>query len=1140
MCGISGIVAALSANDSADLGWLVEESKRVSEAPLNDDGLAIITNSLKFLATRFDQLMSFGTYAEVATRPELRRAVLAAAEAFDRHCATLVTLSSAGRTDLDPVIEALNDYRWQLREELIGSVDRIEALRPAGPASRNQRFVAWTVEQILEAIDKLEVRGRDSAGVAIELAFDARELETPAAAGMIAAIEARRGDADAGDRALYMHRLKSGQAVATFVYKTANLIGRLGDNCAALRNEIRQDALFWQIAALCVQSSVLGHTRWASNGVISLPNCHPVNPSLDGDEPRNDDLGAMFVLNGDVDNYSQLVSEFVESRQRKIGTTITTDAKIIPIVHRWTDNGRPQIDRFRATLRRLEGSMAVCMTDPEHPADALLAQKGSGQSLYAARLVDGWMFASEIYGLASAARHYYDLSPNVVGGSVTLLRADSNQIESVAINDGETVRPSRETIQIFARDIFRGAYDYFLQKEIHDAPGSVEKTLRGRYVRNDGGVQFDHLPVDLWSALSKRAEKPIERIIIIGQGTAGVAAAGIAHLFARALNRNGREDIIIEARRSSELSGAIDNARLEDTLIVAVSQSGTTTDTNRAVDLARARGAFVHAIVNRRNSDLVRKSDSVIFTSDGRDVEMSVASTKAFYSQIAAGKLTALCLADQLGLMSKTEIAHEMAELERLPERIREVLALEPSIGECAERLAPRSRYWAVVGSAANHIAALEIRIKLSELCYKSIPVDFTEDKKHIDLSTEPLTLVIANDLPAAVATDIVKEVAIFRAHSGKPVVFTTAGAEASAFRVYAEDIIELPRIGADLAFVLATAAGHLWGFHAARAIDAGAQRIKGILVAAADAIETGDAGAVTRFIDELGEFVASVGDGAFDSGLSASQVAKMFGILSETRQLAASGEPLAVIARIRTAIPAVKNAFEEVSRPIDTIRHQAKTVTVGTTRPDDAVSLVVRDALGVLDVSESRMRAKDRRRLSVLSKLTDEVLWGASFSVETGSNGDKRIVPLGATPHAGAAAAGDDAGRPIGLFRRCLNNSEAVLGQHDGAHCVMVPLSGEDDARIETLVCLAIGFLPYAPRDQVLGVLEQFGRYDDLLAKAEEELGPEGGALLDRAIAATPPAAVVFGSMTLSAAPPAVTFTPAKAGATKSKRAAA
>ena len=88
---------------------------------------------------------------------------------------------------------------------------------------------------------------------------------------------------------------------------------------------------------------------------------------------------------------------------------------------------------------------------------------------------------------------------------------------------------------------------------------------------------------------------------------------------------------------------------MSDTLIVAVSQSGTTTDTNRTVDLARGRGASVIGIVNRRGSDLTDKADGVLYTSDGRDVEMSVASTKAFYAQVAAGVLLACAIAEAAG-----------------------------------------------------------------------------------------------------------------------------------------------------------------------------------------------------------------------------------------------------------------------------------------------------------------------------------------------------------------------------------------------------------------------------------------------------------------------------------------------------------
>jgi glutamine---fructose-6-phosphate transaminase (isomerizing) len=260
-------------------------------------------------------------------------------------------------------------------------------------------------------------------------------------------------------------------------------------------------------------------------------------------------------------------------------------------------------------------------------------------------------------------------------------------------------------------------------------------------------------------------------------------------------------------------------------LLIAISQSGTTTDTNRTVDVAGSQGAWIHAIVNRRNSPLVSKSNSHFYTSDGRDVEMAVASTKAFYSQIAAGKLTALLLAQEFASMTNDEIYREIQELERLPAEIESVLQQSDHTKECAENYGPSSRNWAVVGNGPNKIAADEIRIKLSELCYKSIPCDFTEDKKHIDLSTEPLTIVVANDLPDRLVQDTAKEVAIFKAHNGKPLVLSAKGE--TRFNEYAERIIEVPAMGAGLAFVLATVAGHLWGFHAAKAIDSRADELR-------------------------------------------------------------------------------------------------------------------------------------------------------------------------------------------------------------------------------------------------------------------------------------------------------------------------
>ena len=149
---------------------------------------------------------------------------------------------------------------------------------------------------------------------------------------------------------------------------------------------------------------------------------------------------------------------------------------------------------------------------------------------------------------------------------------------------------------------------------------------------------------------------------------------------------------------------------------------------------------------------------------------------------------------------------------------MRTVLDARPQIAEAARRFAPSRRYWAVVGNGPNRVAAEEVRIKLSELCYKSIACDVTEDKKHIDLSSEPLILVCAAGLVGSTADDVAKEVAIYRAHKAAPIVIATEGEE--RFRA-ALQVISVPAVEPALAFVLSAMVGHLFGYEAALAIDA-------------------------------------------------------------------------------------------------------------------------------------------------------------------------------------------------------------------------------------------------------------------------------------------------------------------------------
>ncbi|HMK34701.1 MAG TPA: SIS domain-containing protein [Desulfomonilaceae bacterium] len=1045
---------------------------------------------LKDLLNTFSRLMSFGFHYELVRRAPAFGKMERIAEILDSMLDRLTAFvaEKGHRESLDTLAEDARDCLWQIREEVLGNVGRTLQLMPdelKASGSRSHHFVAWAVEQVMENLDRLEVRGRDSAGVSIECL-----VPETFAASYPPEYEGIDNSVKTGARAT---NLGNGQCVYTFVYKIANLVGRLGDNTAGLRHAIREDELLWQIGSRTEQLNIVAHTRWASNGIISLSNCHPADGTLYGREHEESscDRLVQFVLNGDVDNYKTLVDRAVVSRNYQIDPAITTDAKILPVFYRLgtTVDDSPE-NRFATLLNSCEGSLAIVMQHPQHPHELYLGQKGSGQSLFAGKIEDGFILASEVYGLAARTRQSYALSGTERGGTRIILCTIPGS-EGLAncryLEDGQPFHVKPEPIYIHSRDIYRGQYNYYFEKEIHEAPSSIRKTIKAKYRKMSGRIDFAKNGQETFGRLLSRLRdssvEPIRRIMVIGQGTASVAAMGVAHLIDRAL---ARARIIVDWCKASEMSGFLSEDSLHDMLLVAISQSGTTTDTNRTVDVAGSQGAWIHAIVNRRNSPLVAKSNSYSYTSDGRDVEMAVASTKAFYSQIAAGKLLALLLAQEFRTMSEEEIHDEILELEKLPHEIESVLAVSPQLRECAEKYGPSSRNWAVVGNGPNKIAADEIRIKLSELCYKSIPCDFTEDKKHIDLSTEPLTLVIANDLPERLVQDTAKEVAIFKAHNGKPIVFCARGEQ--RFNEYAEQLIELPPMGAGLGFVLATVAGHLWGFHTARAIDARAEEFRHVRSLLTSMLEEPGSWNQEALQTKLWSVIRLASSGELNASLPASTAASL---ALYTMGLGYAGDPEAIQEEVAAGIGILNKAIEEMTRPVDTIRHQAKTVTVGISRPQEILPPVLLNALESIAALPGQVKEHDRRMLRLVSSIISDVP-GALYYEMAAPAGDGPWIQ--ATRRSGACSGKPsryDRPRSLGGSKRTALRLERAIWSAgpDGAESLLIiPLFHEELHDCTGIALFHVSFHIQASIQQKLTILRGLGtRYHDLVERLEE-----------------------------------------------------
>jgi glucosamine--fructose-6-phosphate aminotransferase (isomerizing) len=890
--------------------------------------------------------------------PDLAAAVDAAADDLWAALASLEARLDAGALE-GPALEAVNasvvrvkDAVWNVQRDRLRTARLVGEL--AGPNAGPAAIAGCTSVQVaLSAIDRLEVRGRDSAGLHLLVTGHGLDL---GATGVEALLAPRQADALFRSGAV-----RTPEGHLSFVYKAAAEIGELGDNTRAIRAAIVDDELLrLALRSPDAELTVVGHTRWASVGIISQPNAHPLN----SEEVASHGAAAPYVigaLNGDVDNHADLKA----LHDLQVAPEITTDAKVIPsLVGRRLAEGASAAEAFRATVASFEGSVAIAAhaaTDPDH---VLLALRGSGQALYIGLTDDAFVVASEPYGLVEEAPSYLRMdgetpadldNPNASRGQVVVLdRRLAGTVEGIEriAYDGTPLPVARGelvTAEITTRDIDRGEHPHFLLKEIGESPQSFRKTLRGRLVEGAEGPEVhlgdDALPAAVRAGL---ADGTISRVVAIGQGTAAVAAQSFSSVLADLV---ADTPLRVETQLATELSGFAMRADMSDTLVVAISQSGTTTDTNRTVDLTRARGAHLISIVNRRGSDLTDKSDGVLYTSDGRDVEMAVPSTKAFYSQVAAGMLLAVAVAEEVGAAAVTPTARRslLSALRDLPDAMASVLERREAIGRIASDLAPSRRYWAVVGNGTNRIAAEEVRIKLSELCYKSIACDVTEDKKHIDLSAEPLILVCAAGLSGSTADDVAKEVAIYRAHKAAPIVIATEGEGRFGAALH---LIEVPPTHPQLAFVLSAVAGHLFGYEAARAIDRQAQALREarahIEVLVSDGVTVGEV-ALARLRPDLrtsaNTFFDGLRAGDYDGNLEASTASRLSSLLRYALGLVPLdayqsehgkvGTPAVVIDDLTIALT---RAIEELTRPIDAIKHQAKTVTVGISRTDETL----------------------------------------------------------------------------------------------------------------------------------------------------------------------------------------------------------
>jgi glutamine---fructose-6-phosphate transaminase (isomerizing) len=424
----------------------------------------------------------------------------------------------------------------------------------------------------------------------------------------------------------------------------------------------------------------IGHTRWATHGRPSETNAHP---------HRAGDV--VVVHNGIIENYLDLKEQLT---QRGTKFSSETDTEIVAhLVAEKVAKGMDFLDAVRRSLKEIRGSYALLFLNQKDPKRLIVAKNstpivvgsGAGESF----------IASDIPALLDYTRRVAFLED----GEVAEVSVDSFRFFN---GKGKSLQRPFKEITWDAVAARKGGYRHFMLKEIHEQPRAVADTFRGRISLKDGDVALED--IHLTASHARR----IKRMHLVACGTAWHACLIGKFMIEEIAQIPAEVDYGSEFRYRAPLMDP-------SSVLLMVSQSGETADTLASVEIAREKKASVLSICNVVDSSIPRKSDGVLYTHAGP--EISVASTKAFTTQLTALYLLAVALGRRKGSLSKAQAKKLLAELMHLPSWIEDTLKVETEVETLARELTHSSDFL-YLGRGINYPIALEGALKLKEISY--------------------------------------------------------------------------------------------------------------------------------------------------------------------------------------------------------------------------------------------------------------------------------------------------------------------------------------------------------------------------------------------------------------------------------------
>ncbi len=502
----------------------------------------------------------------------------------------------------------------------------------------------------------------------------------------------------------------------------------------------------------------IGHTRWATHGEPNDRNAHP-HLSQSGN--------LAIIHNGIIENYSAIKEELT-----KRGYTFHSDTDtevLVNLIEEVQKKENTSLDNaVRIALNQVVGAYAIVVLNKNNPDQLIAARKGSP-------LVIG-IGENEFY-IASDASPIIEYTQNVVyldEQEYAIINRDGNYTIRTLGNVEKS--PEIQKLEFSLEMIEKGGFEHFMLKEIYEQPKAIEDSLRGRMSASGGWIKLRGL--DEYISRIDNAK----RFIITACGTSWHSGLIGEYL----IEDLARVPVEVEYASEFRYRNPIIN---EHDVVIAISQSGETADTLAAIYLAKDRQALIYGLCNVIGSSIARAAHAGSYTHAGP--EIGVASTKAFSTQVSLITLIALQLAMVKGTMPTSRIRAILYELENIPKKIEETLALDAQIKEIAAIYKDATNFL-YLGRGYNFPVALEGALKLKEISYIHAEGYPAAEMKH-----GPIALIDENMPVVFLATNksaydkIVSNVQEVKARKGKIIAVVHKGD--TQIRALADHIIEVP-----------------------------------------------------------------------------------------------------------------------------------------------------------------------------------------------------------------------------------------------------------------------------------------------------------------------------------------------------------